>query len=263
MKTRNTESVAIDSVQGLIETVEELPYADARALDALQRRARMVIGRVFGRDSSYGQDFNDITFLPTDWSNRWEFDESWYSGTGQMSNLFNTMLEEIIVFGAPTNTSDLEAQIGVTNRVFVVHGHDEEMRQAVARALEKLDLEPVILEERPSSGRTVIEKLDRYSDVSFAVVLLSADDLAYAKNAAPEKAKLRARQNVVHELGFFTGKLGRENVLVLHRKEEGFETPSNHAGVLYVPYAEMGSWRFDLARELRECGYVVDANKLL
>ena len=74
---------------------------------------------------------------------------------------------------------------------------------------------------------------------------------------------LRARQNVIFELGFFIGKLGRNRVLVLYQEEENFEMPSDYSGVLYTPYDSSGRWQFDLIKELKACGYDVDANKLL
>lgn len=156
-----------------------------------------------------------------------------------------------------------EAVKAPNNKVFVVHGRDDGMKQAVARTLEKLGLTPVILHEQPDQGRTIIEKFVDYSDVSFAVVLLSPDDLAYPKDASPKEAKLRARQNVILELGFFLGKLGRENVLVVYREEKNFEMPSDYSGVLYTPYDTAGSWQFKLVQELKACGFEVDANKLL
>jgi predicted nucleotide-binding protein len=137
------------------------------------------------------------------------------------------------------------------------------MKHSVARVLEKLGLEPVILHEQPDKGRTVIEKFVDYSDVGFAVVCLSPDDLAYANGSAPEVARPRARQNVVLELGFFLGKLGRERVLVLHKEVEGFEMPSDYAGVLFKPYDAHGNWCFQFVQELAACGYKVDANRLL
>lgn len=264
MRTSEAESTAIASIQSLIEDVEQLLYADELALDALQRRARMIIRRLFGNQSSHFIDFNEITFLPKHWSNADEFDENWVSGEAQMRNLFKTMLEEVSSFGFPVASFPANGyEIEVTNRVFVVHGHDEEMKQASARTLEQLSLDPIILEEKPRQGRTAIEKLDRYSDVSFALVLLSPDDVAYKKGASSETARPRARQNVIHELGYFTGKLGRANVLVLFRKEDDFEMPTNHAGVVYVAYDKGGHWKFELAKELKECGYTIDANKLL
>lgn len=98
--------------------------------------------------------------------------------------------------------------------IFVVHGHDNEAKQAVARVIEKLNLHAVILHEKPDRGKTVIEKFEHHSNVGFAVVLLTPDDIGYPKDT-PSEAKPRARQNVVLELGYFIGILGRSNVCPL------------------------------------------------
>ncbi len=153
--------------------------------------------------------------------------------------------------------------IELSSRIFIVHGHDEAMKHSVARTLEKLGLEPVILHEKPNEGRTIIEKFTDYSDVSFAVVLLSPDDLAFEKNQEAKDAKLRARQNVIFELGYFIGKIERKHVLVLYHEEKNFDMPSDYSGVLYTPYDNAGRWRYDLVRELKASGYDVDANKLI
>jgi predicted nucleotide-binding protein len=121
---------------------------------------------------------------------------------------------------------------GSSSRVFVVHGHDEGAKQSVARVLERLELEPVILHEQPDQGRTVIEKFEDYSDVGFAVVLLTPDDMGYAVAANPKTAKPRARQTVIMELGYFLGKLGRGRVCALYR--HGVELPSDFSGVLIL-----------------------------
>jgi len=108
------------------------------------------------------------------------------------------------------------------------------MRESVARVFATLGLEPVILQEQPDRGRTIIDKFYYYSEVEFAVVLLSPDDMGYASEAGPDTAQLRARQNVILELGFFLGKLGRENVVALHKGN--VEIPSDFSGVLFTPY---------------------------
>ncbi|WP_222702751.1 TIR domain-containing protein [Methanosarcina siciliae] len=150
------------------------------------------------------------------------------------------------------------------DHIFVVHGHDEGMKQAVARTLEKLDLKPIILHEQPNQGRTIIEKFAEYANsVSFAVVLLSPDDIGYRKDQSSEAAKFRARQNVILELGFFLGTLGRHNVVTLFKNDLNFEGPSDYDGVLYMPFDNSGRWQFDLVRELKSAGYNVDANKLV
>ncbi len=144
-------------------------------------------------------------------------------------------------------------------KVFVVHGHDGELREQVARLLEKLDLEPVVLCEKPNEGQTIIEKFEKNSEVGFAVVLLTPDDQGKAKGS---KSLLpRARQNVILELGFFVGLLGRSRVVPLY--VEGVEIPSDYHGVVYTPVDNRGAWKIELAKELKAAGYDIDMNKLV
>lgn len=145
-----------------------------------------------------------------------------------------------------------------SRRVFIFHGHDEGIKETVARLLGKLDLEPVILHEQPSRGRTVIEKFEDYSDVAFAVVLFTPDDIGHARGKEGD-ARPRARQNVVLELGFFMAAIGRAHVCVLY--SGGVEIPSDYAGVLYEEFDSKGMWRFRLAAEIKASGIDVDLNK--
>jgi predicted nucleotide-binding protein len=148
----------------------------------------------------------------------------------------------------------------VNNRkVFVVHGHDEALRETVARFLERLGLFPIILHEQPNRGRTIIEKFTDYSDVCFAVVLLTADDRGGSKEAPIESYQPRARQNVILELGFFLGKLGRDNVCALY--ERGVEIPSDFHGVLFIEADNAGAWRLNVAREIKASGVEIDLNR--
>ncbi len=146
-----------------------------------------------------------------------------------------------------------------TRRVFLVHGHDERVRETVARFLEKLDLECVILHEQPNKGRTIIEKFEDYADVAFAVVLLTPDDRGGVADAAFEAQQKRARQNVLLELGFFLGVLSRSRVCALY--VEGVEIPSDYSGVLFLPLDDGGAWRMGLLRELIASGLPIDANR--
>jgi predicted nucleotide-binding protein len=116
----------------------------------------------------------------------------------------------------------------------------------------------VILHERPDKGRTIIEKFEDYSDVQFAAVLLTPDDMGKARD--DDNLKPRARQNVIFELGFFIGKLGRENVCALHKGD--VEILSDYQGVVWKSM-EGDGWRFELAKELRAAGFDIDANRLL
>lgn len=134
-----------------------------------------------------------------------------------------------------------------SRKVFVVHGHDNEAKETTARFLEKLALQPIILHEQPSSGRTVIEKFENYSDdIAFAVVLLTPDDVGAVKNSSAS-LKPRARQNVIMELGYFMGRLGRVRVCALYKG--GVELPSDYQGILYVEMDAAGAWKAKLAQE--------------
>lgn len=143
-------------------------------------------------------------------------------------------------------------------KVFVVHGHDEEAKLAVARFLEKIDLEPIILHEQTDEGRTVIEKFsDQAGEVSYAVVLLTPDDIGGpASETDNSKLRHRARQNVIMELGFFLAKLGRANVCALVRGD--IEIPSDYSGVIYKTYDNSGAWQLALAKEIIAAGIDID-----
>lgn len=250
----------IELIKSLIDDLTNLPHRDEQKLDALRKRANMILRKVFGDSSEYLQNFNDIGFFPI-YGNL--YDDTWIDGKSKMSNLFNTIQEELELFGNQNTVNAQKSDIILSNKIFIVHGHDNEMKLAMARTLEKLELDPIILHEQPNEGRTIIEKFDDYSDVSFAVVLLSPDDVGHKNGQSYSEAKFRARQNVIFELGFFIGKLERKYVFVLFKKDDNFEIPSDYSGVIFTPYDEAGKWKFELVKELQNCGYDVDANKLL
>jgi len=145
------------------------------------------------------------------------------------------------------------------NSVFIVHGHDKTLLEQTARFLEKLDIEPIILFEKPGKGQTIIEKLEEHCDVSFSLVLLTPDDVG--KAASEKDLHPRARQNVVLELGYFLGYLGRHNVAVLY--DESVELPSDYRGVDYIKIDPSGAWKLKLAKELKEAGLDIDMNKVI
>ena len=143
-------------------------------------------------------------------------------------------------------------------KVFIVHGHDNAAREAVARVVSKLGLIPIILHEQPNRGATIIEKFERHADVGFAIILLTPDDEGRAKGE--EKLSERARQNVILELGYFVGRLKRKRVMVLRKGD--VEVPSDIFGMVYEPLDDAGAWRFKLGAELKAAGYSIDLNRL-
>jgi predicted nucleotide-binding protein len=145
-----------------------------------------------------------------------------------------------------------------SQRVFVVHGREGEHREAVARFLQQLGLEAVILHEQPNKGRALIAKFNEVAaDIGFAVVLMTPDDIGGLRDSGQQQT--RARQNVIFELGFFIGALGPDRVAALVSNE--VERPSDFDGVVYIPIET--DWRLPLCRELRAAGYDIDLNKVL
>jgi predicted nucleotide-binding protein len=133
--------------------------------------------------------------------------------------------------------------------VFVVHGHDA-VKHSVSHFISLLGLRPVMLDDRPNRGRTIIEKLEDHSNASFAVILLTPDDVGAKRDMATYAP--RARQNVILELGYFLAKLGRERVCALY--VPGVELPSDVHGLLYVELDTAGGWKYQLQKELADAG---------
>lgn len=145
------------------------------------------------------------------------------------------------------------------SKVFIVHGHDGEAKQAVARFVEKIGLEAIILHEQASSGKTIIEKIEANSNVGFAIVLYTPCDLGASKEK-PDQQKPRARQNVIFEHGYLIGKIGRKNVSALVKGD--VETPNDISGVVYIKMDEADSWKYAVGKEMKACGYDIDLNKI-
>lgn len=157
-----------------------------------------------------------------------------------------------------------EMKIEVTqmnNKVFIVHGHDNEATQEVARTLEHCGFDAIILHEQPDPGQTIIEKIERFSDVCYAIALYTECDLGRDKDFPVEKERYRARQNVVFEHGYLIGKLGRDHVTALVKGN--VETPGDISGVVYTEMDKAGAWKIQLAKNMQDVGLHVDMNKFL
>lgn len=147
----------------------------------------------------------------------------------------------------------------VSNKIFIVHGHDNAAKLEMARTLEKAGFEVIILHEQASAGKTVIEKIEDNSNVAFAVVLYTPCDMGRTKEARIEDERSRARQNVVFEHGYLIGRLGRDKVCALVK--DNIETPSDISGVVYIPMDDAGAWKIALAKEMIKAHLQVDMYK--
>ncbi len=175
----------------------------------------------------------------------------WDEFVKQRSEQIEGVVQPLKVEGMTSVQSD-------SRKIFLVHGHDEAVKHSVARFLEKLGFQPIILHEQPNRGQTLIEKFEANSDVGFAVVLLTPDDVG--RVVSDKKLNPRARQNVILELGYFLAKLGRPRVCALYKNM--VELPSDVDGVIYIAYDDSGGWRVKLANEIRAAGISVDMNQV-
>lgn len=272
------------------------PDEAARAMDRLHRRlselkalnltepnyvskaeialdnARSTVSDVFGEHSDESSAFwaaliqvdSEITLSPFD--DRYDREAQdrdraavrVQEATERLDSLMGIIHEKTVTKGV---SSFATAAPPLSRRVFLVHGRNEEIKQAVARVLERLKLEPIILHEQPDRNRTIIEKFEEQgADVGFAVILMTGDDRGGPKEASPERYQVRARQNVLLEMGFFLGRLTRMRVCVLY--ESGVEMPSDYSGVLYKKLDDAGGWKLELAREIKAAGIDIDFNLL-
>jgi predicted nucleotide-binding protein len=186
------------------------------------------------------------------------FDQARIRGVKQAIAILKAAKTEVELTGGIPERGEGPASTG--DRIFVVHGHNEARKHEVARVLRGLTgNEPVILHEQASQGRTIIEKFeDHAADVAFAVVIATGDDIGRAASGTEEHP--RARQNVILELGFFFGALGRARVALVY--EEGVERPSDIDGIIRIPLDEAGGWKLLLARELEGSGVGIDWSAL-
>lgn len=240
----------LDEIQLLIDN---RVTSSTPAFKAWHVKTERFLTRKFGSDSIEVRSFCETRFFPaliTSNADNIGYCKQSLIATGY---IFQEYLQEM-ENEQGQNSVDIKENYS-HDKVFIVHGHDGELKESVARIIEKQGIEAIILSEKANKGRTIIEKFEDYSDVGGAICLFTTDDIGREKAETVEKP--RARQNVVFEAGFFMGKRGRNHVVLL--ADSGVEMPSDLAGVVY---SNTANWQVDVLRELKAMGYTVDFNKL-
>ena len=261
---------SIDRLQRALNAIPELQVRrhDSPEFKKWRRDTEVAIENTFVGESRHIGDFKKIGYSPFliyPGMPESDYHRAYLGGLKSAAALLESMIDEIEEYWEDdeqpvTIASTTEGDHQTTNDVFVVHGTDDGPKDAVARFLTKLGLEPVVLHEQPNQGRTIIEKFEEYAQVGFAVVLLTPDDEGGSRGQSTDPQP-RARQNVILELGFFLGKLGRRGTCALLK--EDVEIPSDYDGVLYIPMDDHGAWQMKLVGELKGAGLDVDANRIL
>ncbi len=226
-------------------------------------RTKDFLAGKFGKASEEYNRFDERYFYPSIWigpSSDNEINEKCIQCCAEGLTKTIAELEFYLELEGEDNTEQAlpKGEISMhSNKIFVVHGHDAALKSEVARFLQKLGLEAIILSEQANQGKTIIEKLEvEASEARAAIVLLTCDDLGRAKSDKEDKS--RARQNVIFEAGYFMGKLGRDKVIII--REQDIDTPSDIHG---MGYTDKQSWQLEVVRELKKIGYTIDINKLL
>ena len=244
--------------------------AESPEFKAWQVKAENILTKCYGMESRELYRFRNIIFYPR-YAYATQSDEVNLCAEGlkEAKAYFEVYLEEIEDNCAENVSSDVsgisgeakfvEKKVNSTRKkkVFIVHGHNDALKQEVARIIEKQGIEAVILSEQANQGKTIIEKIEENADVDAAICLFTGDDYGRAKGTEVEENKLRARQNVVFEAGYFMGKLGRKNVIIV--ADKNLELPSDMQGVVYT---DAGNWKTEVLQGLDKLGYVIDFNKL-
>ena len=251
---------ALDEILALRELT-----CESREFQKWQRNTRVAIENIYG-SSSQTQEFVNIEYWSTgvrfSQSNEARNQTAYSRGLDEATAILESMFSEVDEYweedGQEMETPVASATLEQTNtnQIFLIHGRDHGTRETVARFLENLGLEPVILQEQPDQGRTIIEKFEQYAQANFAVALFTPDDVG---GLAEDSLQPRVRQNVVFEFGYFIGKFGRDRVCALVEGDP--EIPSDYSGVLYIPLDESGAWKFQLVREMKSAGFDIDANR--
>ena len=249
----------IELFRKIKDKFEDLKFEEDDKSDGLYKRLTMLIKNIHGKNSEYLEDLLIIQCSPITMDGRKNVIH-WKSAKNSTINLIDTVIEELVLFPSNTSKSNQTNKETDLSKVFIVHGHDNGAKNEVARFIEKLGFEAIIIHEQSSSGDTIIDKIIRYSYVGFGVVLYTECDVGAVKSQ-PENLRSRARQNVVFEHGFLIGKIGRENVVALVKGN--IEKPNDISGVVYVSLDESDGWKLSLAREMIASGYDVDMSKFL
>lgn len=222
------------------------------AFQAWHANTERFLIKKYGDGSFEHIKFREIRFYPPIATSSSDYTRKCKEGLITSKMILSSYLSEMDESSVVMNTVNATKNM---DKIFIVHGHDGELKHSVARIIEKQGIEAIILSEKVNLGRTIIEKFEDYSDVDGAICLFTADDFGNAKTN--ETHNPRARQNVVLETGYFMGKLGRDHVVIL--ADKNIEMPSDLSGVVY---ASTSNWQVDLLKELRAMGYSVDFNKL-
>lgn len=233
--------------------------------EAWKQKTEVVLRNVLGKDSPILESFQENRYHPSMWTERTDFAPYVRAGVQRAISMLESAkveleLQDELAAAIEPAGGDPDTKPAAGREIFIVHGHDDARKHEVARLLKGLTgEEPIILHEQPDMGRVLLEKFEQTAArTGFAVIIATGDDVGRAVGNTDER--LRARQNVVFEMGFFFGALGRERTSVLLDPE--VEEPGDVDGLVYVPLDSAGGWKSTLARNIEAAGIEIEWSAL-
>lgn len=205
-------------------------YKEIASLDS-DKGQNFVITLFFGRRISESYDkFNEILF-----------------------DYFTQALNDIVIANPEIQNETPEKVQGTS--VFIIHGHDGHLKTEVQLLMTRAGVRSLVLHEAADKGRHTLDKLiEETKDAGYAIALLTPDDLVI-------DGKNRARQNVILEIGFFLGQLGKARVRMIVKGD--IEIPSDLDGILYQRHDDQGAWKSKLMKEMQAVGIFVDMQAVI
>lgn len=257
-----------EKLMELKSKVLAIPMQDYASVDTHIHLTKTYLKNFLEDSKDYEKRLDGLTFSPMvyfiDVDSSQDEIIAFSNGIRGMIAVIDTAIEEIEFQEAINSVTQKHSPLGLgdiqdinkqNDRIFIVHGHDRELMLEVKEFISTLNLKPIILSEQDDDGQTIIEKFEKETkDTRFAIILATPDDYGYSKIESEEQKKFRARQNVIFELGYFVGKLGRERTLTILKGE--LEIPNDIQGVIYKGANE--DWRGYLARKLSKLDYNVN-----
>ncbi len=279
-----TKIEAIERIEELIQEVDgfedKLKGLDVSVLNLgpWQKDVEKALKLIFPDKADHIEKFKKIKFEPVPTAGGYipileitRRREAYQTDLKRARLFLKSRIEEIKEYWKNENVSDSvgskalakpsETRI-VGNKIFIVHGHDERLKNQLEIFLTEIKLESVVLHRKADEGLTIIEKIEKHSDVGYAFILLTPDDIGYpiSEDSKPDQQRAkekRARQNVIFEFGYFVGKLGRNRVCCLYKK--GVALPADIVGMIYKQVSEnVEEVAFSIQKDLKTAGYSVN-----
>lgn len=246
----------IDQIDGLLQLNHDDP--EVRKWDNVTEQ---ILVNAFGKPHDNLLDFSSVRhggsvmIIGDDYNSQAEY----LNNIQNCRKLLEGFIEQLEMFAQSSSqqvTTQKVRSAELSKRIFIVHGHDDQAKSELTLVISRLGLEPIILHEQANEGMTIIEKLEKHSDVGYAFIILTPDDVG-SKSDQRDSLKQRARQNVVFEFGLFVGRLGRNRVCALYKGD--IELPSDLHGLLYLPFqTSINEIQIDIVKELKAAGYDVN-----